>query len=359
MDNKDDWVGTFEQIEQNICVSADDKATFDQDGYMPCGCRPSRDGEITCLDDRCINFATQTECLKCSPSCGNNRFQRRKFKQLIVKPTPGKGRGIFANEDIFKGELIIEYVGEVISAKELPVRMERMNQRGEKHLYVMQLKAKTFVDSRYKGCISRFMNHSCEPNIRLEIWTVKNKLRLGIVAQQDMPMSTEITADYQWQPSSREPTKCHCRTPSCRGFLEIFNSEDEKVFHNRSGTWRNGLMKEIRQNNDSIGESGASINIENIFDSKGKIVSSKIEGKSVKLFDAESQQYLSAKILDYSEESKSYRCFNISNKTTFYENLDSLTDEWYWLDESAIFNIKKKVSQKPTNFSFSIFPLFV
>jgi hypothetical protein len=32
---------------------------------------------------------------------------------------------------------------------------------------------------------------------------------------------SELSFDYQWPPSSRPPTRCHCKTPSCRGFLEV------------------------------------------------------------------------------------------------------------------------------------------
>lgn len=344
MSANDDWVGSFEQVELNICVSADDKAPFSDEGNMPCNCKPSKEGEVTCLDDRCINFATQTECVRCSPSCGNNRFQKRNFKQVLVKPTPGKGRGLFACEKISKGDLIIEYVGEVISAKELPIRMEKMNQRGEQHLYIMQLKAKTFVDSRYKGAISRFMNHSCEPNIRLEIWTVKGKLRLGIIAQQEIPNECEITADYQWKPSSRQPTKCYCHTPLCRGFLEIFSSDEERSFYSRNGTWRNGLTKEYKPSSDTTtGGDGNLIILDTIYDTKGKIIPLKMENKMVKIYDRELEDYMTAKVIEYAPEMNSYRLLNFANKITFYENLDTLIENWYWLDESAVFNIKKKV----------------
>lgn len=32
---------------------------------------------------------------------------------------------------------------------------------------------------------------------------------------------SELSFDYQWPASSRPPTPCHCKTPSCRGFLEV------------------------------------------------------------------------------------------------------------------------------------------
>ena len=32
---------------------------------------------------------------------------------------------------------------------------------------------------------------------------------------------SELSFDYQWPRSSRPPTKCHCLTPTCRGYLEV------------------------------------------------------------------------------------------------------------------------------------------
>jgi uncharacterized protein len=48
-------------------------------------------------------------------------------KQLVVKKStiPGAGKGLFTREDIKKGELIIEYKGEVIDWKEYEKRVER------------------------------------------------------------------------------------------------------------------------------------------------------------------------------------------------------------------------------------------
>lgn len=42
----------------------------------------------------------------------------------------------------------MEYVGELVSSKEI---LKRMNEYNGKHLYVMQLKPGTFLDARRKG----------------------------------------------------------------------------------------------------------------------------------------------------------------------------------------------------------------
>lgn len=76
------------------------------------------------------------------------------------------------------------------------------------HLFVMELKDNCFIDSRKKASISRFINHSCEPNCTIEIWTVKHRLKAAIFALKDIPHGTELTFDYQWAPSEgRPPTR--------------------------------------------------------------------------------------------------------------------------------------------------------
>ena len=75
-------------------------------------------------------------------------------------------------------------------------------------MYVMELKPGTFLDARFKADISRFINHSCEPNCTVEVWTIAGRLRVGIFAIQEIAIGDELTFDYQWQVSSdREPTR--------------------------------------------------------------------------------------------------------------------------------------------------------
>lgn len=71
----------------------------------------------------------------------------------------------------------------------------------------MELKPGTYLDARYKGSISRFINHSCEPNCTVEVWTVGKKLRVGIFSLKSIPSGTELTFDYCWERSARPLTK--------------------------------------------------------------------------------------------------------------------------------------------------------
>jgi histone-lysine N-methyltransferase SETD2 len=111
------------------------------------------------------------ECVGCHKGCKNQRFQRRHYANIDVVETQGKGYGLVAREILPRGTFVNEYFGELISLKELQRRMLESKERGERHLYAMQLSNKCYIDSRRKGSIGRFINHSCEPNCTVEVWT--------------------------------------------------------------------------------------------------------------------------------------------------------------------------------------------
>lgn len=140
----------------------------------------------------------------------------------------------------------MEYVGEVISMKEVSRRMKASS--NQDHLFVMQLYPNAYLDSRGKGSISRFINHSCEPNCMVDRWTVRGRLLVGIFSTRDIQPDEELSFDYQWPRSSkRKPTKCFCGTSSCRGFIEVLSdssSMDESpasTRKTRKGRWRSKI----------------------------------------------------------------------------------------------------------------------
>jgi hypothetical protein len=241
--NKDkSWRKGFELITKNVRVDATDEGGEEAE---QCNCpRPSSNGDgkgRCCFDNRCVNFATQAECVDCWPGCQNQRFQKRNYASLDVLETPGKGFGLFTLEDLPSGYFVSEFLGELISLKELNNRM--VDDSTKKHLYMIQLNSKTYIDCRNKGAIGRFINHSCEPNSSIEIWSNKGIIHVGIFTTKEVPTGTELTFDYQWPPSKRAPTKCNCNTPSCRGYLEIYNTKNGKpdideVRERRKGLWR-------------------------------------------------------------------------------------------------------------------------
>ena len=73
------------------------------------------------------------------PTCGNRRLGQRKFKKCQPAREHGKGWGLKAMEKILKGELVQEYVGEIIDAKEKEKRLKEWTEEhpNDPNFYVM------------------------------------------------------------------------------------------------------------------------------------------------------------------------------------------------------------------------------
>ena len=78
-------------------------------------------------------------------------------RPLQLIKTLDKGWGVMATRDIEEGELVVEYVGEVIDRESWEARKEALGRF--EHMYFMALNADEIVDATRKGNIARFINH--------------------------------------------------------------------------------------------------------------------------------------------------------------------------------------------------------
>ena len=58
----------------------------------------------------------------------------------------------------------MEYVGEVVDPKDFRRRAKEYSKDKNRHYYFMALKSDQIIDATMKGNVSRFINHSCNPN---------------------------------------------------------------------------------------------------------------------------------------------------------------------------------------------------
>lgn len=88
------------------------------------------------------------------------------------------------------------------------------------------------------GNESRFINHSCDPNLHVVRWKLADydEYQIGLFAMREIDAEEELTYDYGWQAFSSidskdakgdgtvkgevEKQRCLCAGPSCTGFLE-------------------------------------------------------------------------------------------------------------------------------------------
>ncbi|XP_050545151.1 uncharacterized protein LOC126907706 [Daktulosphaira vitifoliae] len=193
-------------------------------------------GKIGC-GDQCLNRLLKIECgSSCSLKryCSNKQFQNKQFKKTKLFKTDNKGYGICALEDIPKGVLIYEYVGEVIDYNEM---CNRLKKKIYKNLnYMVQLNSDEIIDSTSKGNVTRFINHSCDPNSVGEKWHVLGQSRMGFFSTRPIMKGEEITFDYSFQVFGDGAQICYCGSSKCRGYIskasqitDISSSDDSDI----------------------------------------------------------------------------------------------------------------------------------
>ena len=132
--------------------------------------------------------------------------------KLYVKKSGIHMSGVFAGENISKGVRIIECTGERISNEEADKRELENAKRGA--TYIFWLNETTSIDGSVGGNISRYVNHSCNPNL---IYVVKNE-RVFLYAKSNIKKDEELTFDYSFDRDEKKELCC-CKSKNCRGFI--------------------------------------------------------------------------------------------------------------------------------------------
>jgi uncharacterized protein len=129
------------------------------------------------------------------------------------------GSGVYARVAIPEGHKIVEYTGERISKAESErrenARLERIRRGLDSSTFIFDLNTRHDLDGRRGGNISRFINHSCEPNCRAE----QDRGRIWIIAKRDIMPGEEVTFDYGFPFGDWPNNPCRCGSASCPGYI--------------------------------------------------------------------------------------------------------------------------------------------
>jgi len=115
--------------------------------------------------------------------------------------------GCYTTRPIRKGTLVVEYIGERLTAAQAEDLYD-----DAPHTYLFALDGgKNIVDG---FGVAAFINHSCAPNcetdqIRGKIW---------VIAARDIEPGEELTYDYNLYDGD-DDAPCTCGAPRCRGSL--------------------------------------------------------------------------------------------------------------------------------------------
>ena len=134
-------------------------------------------------------------------------LRQKNLKNIIVKHTQGKGRGVFALKNFTEGEIVIFGIVDKVMTKQ---DIYSVQVGLEKHVFMEQIV---------------FMNHSCNPNLRVQ----ENQYGgYNFISRKNISIDDELTFDYastEWVTVTS--SKCMCKEATCRGYLGGYSTLSE------------------------------------------------------------------------------------------------------------------------------------
>ncbi|AQK74071.1 histone-lysine N-methyltransferase SUVR5 isoform X4 [Zea mays] len=169
----------------------------------------------------------------CDSSCRNKVLQKGLLVKLELFRTENKGWAIRAAEPIPQGTFVCEYIGEVVKADKTMKNAESVSSKsGCNYLFdiasqIDRERLRTvgaieyLIDATRSGNVSRYINHSCSPNLSTRLVLVESKdcqlAHIGLFANQDIAVGEELAYDYRQKLVAGDGCFCHCGGTNCRG----------------------------------------------------------------------------------------------------------------------------------------------
>lgn len=150
--------------------------------------------------------------------------QEQGWKRLVVYKSGIHALGLYTAEFISKGEMVVEYVGEIVGLRVADKREANYHSRGkmqyEGACYFFRIDKESIIDATRKGGIARFVNHSCSPNCVAKVISVKTQKKVVFFAVRDINAGEEITYDYHFNhEDDGKKIPCFCNSRTCRRYL--------------------------------------------------------------------------------------------------------------------------------------------
>lgn len=147
--------------------------------------------------------------------------------KVILGNTKDIGQGLFANDNIEKGEVIAEFDG-VIYEKGKTLWTDELRN------HVIQFEQNKWRDS--KG-FARYINHSCDPNCGV-------KELFKIVAMRNINKGEELTWDYEMtEDNDVWRMQCKCGSAICRKEIGAYRNMPEDIRQKYKGYISDWLIK--------------------------------------------------------------------------------------------------------------------
>ncbi|XP_055693327.1 histone-lysine N-methyltransferase EHMT2 [Lutzomyia longipalpis] len=170
-----------------------------------------------------FSFTEPSIIFECNDVCGCNRLVCKnrivqngiKVPMEVFSVGDKKEWGVRCLKEIPKGTFIAEYIGEMLSNADADRRPD------DSYFFGFDL-SEYCIDANFFGNVSRFFNHSCNPNmVPIRVYFEHHDLRFPKIAffsTRDIAAKDELTFDYGknfWKVKQRY-FNCNCNTPECR-----------------------------------------------------------------------------------------------------------------------------------------------
>jgi SET domain-containing protein len=135
------------------------------------------------------------------------------FKSMI------QGWGLNAKTNITKGDMVIEYVGEVVRKQVSDCREAYYNSKGM-GIYMFGIANTDYVvDATMRGNSARFINHGCDPNCESKLIIIEGQPHIIIFALRDIEQFEELIYDYKFELDEADKVQCGCGAEKCLGWM--------------------------------------------------------------------------------------------------------------------------------------------
>ncbi|KAG1364351.1 Histone-lysine N-methyltransferase TRX1 [Cocos nucifera] len=223
------------------------------------------------------NESLQTTCLFDAPKLGTSHHEGnissmaekyKNMKETFRKRLAfGKSRihgfGVFAKLAHKAGDMVIEYIGELVRPPIADIRERRIYNslvdiiptrivRFDVSLsdidswdiiptkivsfdvslsdgagtYMFRIDDERVIDATRAGSIAHLINHSCEPNCYSRVISVNGDEHIIIFAKRDINQWEELTYDYRFFSMDKQ-LACYCGFPRCRGVVNDIEAEEQ------------------------------------------------------------------------------------------------------------------------------------
>lgn len=148
-------------------------------------------------------------------------------KKIVARLSSIHGNGVFADEQIRKGDRIVRYKGTLRTHKEVDRLYGEQDENG--HTFLFTLNDEYVIDANEGGNVARWINHSCDPNCESVIEEndkgKAHKDKVFIEAIRDIKPGEELTYNYgivleeRYTAKLKKLWECRCGSKKCTGTM--------------------------------------------------------------------------------------------------------------------------------------------